>query len=386
MLETAISNEFDDIRPYTDGEMPGVLKRICDNPWLSSGIMKMRFPKCPKFLSPIVTRLIRRQLWGRLRKLETIDEFQREIIVGLVIAYIEKKTTDGVTASGTEMLSKGVPYLFISNHRDIVLDSAFINQTLVHSGLDTAENAIGDNLLVNDFVTDLIRINRSFIVKRNLPLRELAKAALTLSRYIRFTMSQGNSVWIAQRVGRAKDGNDRTTSSVIKMLHYAPRREGIRLSAFVNSINIVPVAVSYEKDPCDVLKARELYRRLTKGTYKKRKDEDLLSMYAGLKGKKGRVHVAYGNPVRGNFTSVQEVAEAIDNEIHRVYKLWPTNYIAYDLLNGGSLYSKQYSKDDVKSFSRRFRKEKAQVRSLALEMYANAVINQYQSNQDENVS
>lgn len=386
MSESEISSEFNDIRPYTDAEMMDVFKRISGNTWLTSGIVKMLFPKCPPPVSQMLSRFISHRLWIRLKKIKTIDEFQRDIIIGRVIAYIEKKTTDGVTSSGTDRLQKGVPYLFISNHRDIVLDTAFINSTLVHNGLNVVENAIGDNLLVNDFVSDLIRINRSFIVKRNLPLRELAKAAMKLSKYIRFTMNRGNCVWIAQRIGRAKDGNDYTNPSVIKMLYYAPKKEGLSLSAYVNSINIIPVAVSYETDPCDVLKARELHRRSTKGVYKKRKDEDLLSMYAGLKGKKGRVHVGYGRPVRGEFMSVQQVADAIDREIHQVYRLWPSNYIGYDVLTGSNLYSSYYSRDEEKALLRRFRREKEPVKSRALEMYANAVINQVNAKPDENAS
>lgn len=367
--------EFQDIRPYNDDELTPVLRRLSRNDWLITGIRGVMFPGCPDFMTSLANKFVKFNLWSRLRRVKTIDEFQRKIIIDRVVAYIIKKSIESVSSSGTEYLSVNSPYIFISNHRDIILDSALINYIMVRKELNIAEIAFGDNLLLNDFVSDLIRINRSFIVRRDLPLRQRARAAVTLSRYIMHTTGLGNSVWVSQREGRAKDGDDRTNPSVIKMLYIAPKREKMSFQDFLYSVNIVPVSISYEFDPCDLLKARELHRTDQSGEYRKRKDEDLLSMYAGLKGSKGRVHLSFGSAVRGDFQSPEEVATEIDRTIHREYKLWPSNYIAYDTLHGKDDHSSSYSRKDVEDFLHRFRRESSPVRSIALKIYANAVIN-----------
>jgi len=268
----------------------------------------------------------------------------------------------------------------ISNHRDIVLDSALINYAMVKTGKQIAEIAFGDNLLINDFVSDLIRINRSFIVRRELPLRERAKAILTLSRYIAYTLEQGHSLWLAQQAGRAKDGDDWTNPSIIKMLYFGPRREKIAFDDFIESAHIVPVAVSYEYDPCDNLKAREIHRRDKAGTYNKRKGEDLLSMYAGLRGWKGRIHLAFGKPLTGKFTNAAQVAEKIDSVIHNIYRLWPSNYIAFDALKGNTAHSSEYTDNDIETLMSRFRRESEEVKARGLAIYANAVKNKLYRN------
>jgi hypothetical protein len=368
-------NDFSDIRPYTDAEMGPVLKRISRNDWLVSGVRRMMFPRWPAFLNPIVEKLVQLNLWYKLRGIKTIDQFQRGIIIDHVMDYIVKKTVESITTSGDEDLNPETPYLYISTHRDIVMDSALLNYWLAVNDMRIAEIAFGDNLLVNEFVSDLIRINRSFIVRRKLSLREQAREAVTLSRYINYTMEEGNSVWLAQREGRAKDGNDKTNPAVLKMLYLGPRREGISFNDFVERINIVPVAVSYELDPCDVLKARELHRTEKAGSYRKRKGEDLLSMYAGLSGWKGRVHLGFGRPVKGEFSGVNGLADEIDKQIHRNFFLWPNNYIAHDQLRGERSAIQRYTVEDVKRFMKRFRRESSDVESIALRIYANAVTN-----------
>ncbi len=367
-------DDFADIRPYTDAEMRPVLKRLSRNDWLVSGVRRLMFPGWPGFLEPIIDKLVKFNLWNKLRSIKTIDQFQHKIIINHVMDYIVKKTIDVVTISGDEELDPDTPYLYISTHRDIVLDSALLNYVMATKGKRIAEIAFGDNLLINDFVTDLIRINRSFIVRRQASLREKASAAVTLSRYINYTMEQGNSVWLAQREGRAKDGNDRTNPAVLKMLHLGPRREGISFSDYISRIHIVPVAISYELDPCDVLKARELHRTEKAGGYRKRKGEDLLSMYAGLRGWKGRVHIGFGKSLDGKYDGANELANEIDKQIHRNFHLWPSNYIAHDKLCGENFH-KEYSVEEEKRFMQRFRRESAEVRSIALKIYANVVTN-----------
>ena len=375
MAYSDYTEDFKNIRPYTDAEMKPVLRRISRNDWLVSGVRSMVFPRCPDFLKSFAGKMVQFDLWRRLRRIKSIDQFQRKIIIDRVVEYIIKKTVESVTCSGDEHLDPDTPYLYISNHRDIVMDSAMLNYLMVRKEKRIAEIAFGDNLLMNDFVSDLIRINRSFVVQRNLPVRDMARAALTLSRYIGYTLGNGNSVWLAQREGRAKDGNDRTNPAVIKMLYLGPRREGLDFNEFVNSVNIVPMAVSYEFDPCDVLKARELHRTEKTGSYRKRKDEDLLSMYKGLSGWKGRIHVGFGDVIRGQFSTVGKLAEEIDTQIHQCYRLWPSNYIAHDELVGEKTRGQTYSIDEMKRFMQRFRRESREVKSLALQIYANAVAN-----------
>ena len=367
--------EFDDIRPYTDSELPRVLRRIRRNRWLISGIRRMRVPDCPKILRPFAHAVIRLDLWIRLRRYNSIDDFQRTVVVDRVLHYIVRKTSRGLTWSGTERLGRGKAYLFISNHRDIVLDSALLNYALAKSDLDIAEIAFGDNLLSNEFVSDLIRINKSFIVYRNLPLRAKAKAAIRLSKYIYMTRSHGNSVWIAQREGRAKDGKDSTNPSILKMVYHEARKEGMDFESFVDWLPIIPVAVSYEFDPCDRFKSRELSRTRENGTYNKRKSEDLISIYAGLKGDKGRIHIAFGEPLN-KVADIKSAAAAIDRQIAELYRLWPSNFVAYDNRQGKSDYNDRYSPSEEQVFLERFRKETLSVKSIAYEIYSAPVENQ----------
>lgn len=367
-------DDFAEIRPYTDDEMRPVLKRLSRNDWLVSGVRSLMFPGWPGFLKPLLDKLVKVNLWAKLRGIKTIDQFQRTIIIHDVMGYIVKKTIESVTTSGVENLDPNTPYLYISTHRDIVMDSAMLNYTMAKTDMRIAEIAFGDNLLINDFVSDLIRINRSFIVRRQASLREKAEAAVTLSRYINYTMGEGHSVWLAQREGRAKDGNDTTNPAVLKMLHLGPRREGIKFSDYVNSVNIVPVAISYEFDPCDVLKARELHRTEKAGGYRKKKGEDLLSMYAGLSGWKGRVHLSFGKPMRGKFGGATELAEEIDRKMHSIFRLWPSNYISHDEVTGKTSPGK-YTAEEKDRFMHRFRRESDEVKLLGLKIYANAIEN-----------
>lgn len=371
-----MSDEFEDIRPYNDAELPAVLNRISRNKWLVSGVRSVFWPHCPPFFRPLVDPFVRASLRKRLLGMKTIDEFQRRIVVGQVLEKIVEKTTEGLTTEGTERLHRDESYVYISNHRDITLDSALINYLLSHADLDIAEIAFGDNLLLNDFVADLIRVNKGFIVRRNLPPRQQIKASYQLSRYIWDTTKRGNSVWLAQREGRAKDGNDETNPSVIKMLYLSQRQQGLSFSEFMKQVNIVPVSISYELDPCDKLKAYELYRKKKRGFHKKRQNEDLISMFAGLKGYKGHVHIAFAAPLRGEFANEKEVAAVIDSEIFRLYRQWPSNYIAYDTVNQTTRFRDKYSVKEMMRFLKRFRGLSEPVKTVAVSIYANSVKNQ----------
>lgn len=369
-----MENEFDDIRPYSDQEVPVVLSRLLKDKTFVHGLRHVVAPDVPKWLSGPADMVVKHKLKTQFKTIKTIDEFQKKFTVHAFLKPLIKKTTAGVTQSGLESLSKDKAYVFISNHRDIVLDSAFLNCILVDYGFKIAQIAFGDNLLINETVSDLIRINKSFIVKRNLPLRQQIEASKHLSNYIYRVLSSGESIWIAQREGRAKDGNDITNPAIIKMLYLSQRSGGMNFSSYINFCNIVPVSISYELDPCDTLKGWERLRRL-KNTYQKTKRFDLVSIFAGIKRQKGRVHFAFGTPLYGEFQNDKQVAEAIDRAIQLNYRLWTTNYIAYDVLEGTDKYKSQYSYEEKERFLHRYRKITARVKQFVLESYANPLRN-----------
>jgi 1-acyl-sn-glycerol-3-phosphate acyltransferase len=368
--------EFEDIRPYSDEEICAVLDRFARNRWLMKGIRKEVYSRWSSVFAPLLDLVVRRYFRKRFASVRTVDEFQRKITVDIVLEWIVNHTTEGLSFSGLENLDKTITHIFISNHRDIVLDSALLNYVLAKNHFPIFAIAFGDNLMVNDLVSDLIRANKSFVVKRKLPFKERIQAAYQLSRYIWVLLHQGESVWIAQGEGRAKDGNDRTNPSLIKMLYMSQRKGGLRFNEFVHEMNIVPVAVSYEKDPCDLLKARELQERANNSHYKKEKEADIQSMYLGLRGGKGRVHFAISKPLRGEYRNELDVAKEIDRVIQGMYKLWPSNYIAYDEKKGSGEYSSKYSPDQRKAFLNRFAGEAPEICTRALAMYAQPVINQ----------
>lgn len=370
-----MDGEFDNIRPYNDAEIPAVLKRISKNQSLVSGLRKEVFPSCPALLDKLLDLIFKIYLSTKLGSIQTVDEFQRHIMTKIILAWLIKHTTDGVSFSGLEYLQNQKAYIFISNHRDIVLDSALTSYVLAINDFSIPAIGFGDNLMINELVTDLIRVNKSFIVKRDLPFKQRIQAAHHLSRYIWQLHQEGESVWIAQREGRAKDGDDRTNPSLIKMLYMSQRKGGLSFSQYIQESNIVPVAVSYEKDPCDLFKAREMHEKEKHGNYEKKKEDDLLSMVNGLKGDKGRIHIAFGKPLKAEYDDERDVARDIDRTIHSSYKLWPTNYMAYDELKASKEYSSMYSAKEHGDFLKRFHQETEEVRRTALAMYAQPVIN-----------
>jgi 1-acyl-sn-glycerol-3-phosphate acyltransferase len=366
--------DYEDIRPYKDSEVHEVLHRLGQNDWLMSGIRTVFLPKTPRFFAPLVDKAIRAYLYMKLKNIHTVEHFQRKIIVDTLLHSLVKKTSSGLSYRGLEHLDPKKSYVFITNHRDIVLDPALLNYILAKNSLPMAQIAIGDNLLVHKTVEDLIRLNRSFVVKRNLPLRQQFVESLRLSRYIRHVLNSGESVWIAQRSGRSKDGIDTTNPAVLKMLHFAWRKEKVSFKEFVKQSNIVPVSISYEYDPCDRIKAWEVYRKRTRGEHQKRKYEDLVSMLAGLKGFKGRVHYRFNEPLRGDCENEKELAVLIDEKIQMGYNLWATNFIAYDVVHDTDLFEQSYSQFEKQRFFLRFHRLSRQVKQVLLESYANPVI------------
>ncbi len=368
---------FDDIRPYQDDEVREVLNRLGKSEWLVSGIRTAFLPKLPRFIQKLVDMFLRSYLRRKFRSIYTVHDFQYKIIVDTFLhQFVVKKTISGLSYSGSENLEKGHSYLYISNHRDIVLDPALLNYVLNQSGLPLTQIAFGDNLMINQVVSDIIRINRSFIVKRNLPVREQILASLQLSAYIRHVLENtSESVWIAQSPGRTKDGRDLTNPAVLKMIQLVDRARKIPFSEFTKRCSIVPVSISYEFDPCDRMKAWELYRKKIRGEHQKGKYEDLVSMIAGMKGFKGRVHYAFSKPISGEFGTDKELSDEIDKRIQMTYRLWSTNYLAYDMVKGSTIFEDRYDDSDRERLLKRFKNLPEGVKEILLHAYANPVVN-----------
>lgn len=329
-----MSDPFAAIRPFNDDEVRPAIDRLLQSPELLSALLRLRLGRlAPSFAGPLRPAL-RAYLRHQLRHVRGVDDLQIMVIKGYFERIIES-TTAGFSVSGLERLDAARAQLFVSNHRDIVMDPAFTNYALHRAGRRTLRIAIGDNLLTRQWVADLMRLNHSFIVQRSVSgPRELLAASKRLARYIRHSVQQDNvSVWIAQREGRAKDGIDRTEPAVIKMLSLSREKLSETFGDHLLSLRIVPVAISYELDPCDELKASELCEREAAGRYEKADHEDIASIGRGIAGRKGRVHVGFGTPLGAGFDSPEAVAAEIDRQILRLYRLRPVNRWAYERLH-----------------------------------------------------
>lgn len=318
---------YQEIRPYNDSEIRGAIDRLITDQEFITAIINHRFGSLNPLVKPFITPFIKLYLKSKWGKLTSVQAVQLEVEKYLSRALDE--TTDGVTYQGLEKLDTGVPYLFVSNHRDIAMDPALINYGLHHSKHKTVRIAIGDNLLKKPCATELMKLNKSFIVKRSAKApRELMKALGLLSSYIKHSLDSGNSIWIAQREGRAKDGNDVTEPAILKMFHVNGRKNKIDFSEYIKQLRIVPVAISYENDPCDLAKAKELAQKQSCGSYEKSEFEDIESIVQGIVGYKGRVSVSFGSVIDGDFEDADQLAEEIDKQIHQLYTLYPVNLYA----------------------------------------------------------
>jgi hypothetical protein len=319
--------EFDTIRPYNDSEVPAVLERLFSDKAFLDILTHFRFPRFAGalgwLLKPMIARKLRREFAG----VTTVATLQDK--VEYYVDHTIDRATDGVTYTGVEQLKSGTAYVFLANHRDIVMDPAFVNYAVYHAGLPTPRIAIGDNLLQKPFVSDLMRLNKSFIVHRSITGRKEKMAAYQLlSAYINHSIRHDcQSIWIAQAEGRAKDGDDRTESAILKMFHVSRKDEPF--AEVIQSLNLTPVSISYEYDPCDLAKARELYIRATTGTYTKAPGEDDVSIALGITGYKGRVHVNFAPPIIERFEDTKLLAVEMDRQILGGYRLFPVHYLAY---------------------------------------------------------
>lgn len=321
---------FSEIRPYNDAEVQPVLRRLLADREFLAVMSRLRLPRAPQWAIPLLRPWVAMRLRQQLRGVDSVAALQQVVKVYLD-AMIESHI-NAFSQSGVERLAADQAYVLISNHRDIALDPAMVNYALYKNGLATARIAIGDNLLSKQYAADLMRLNKSFVVRRSVTAPRAMFAALKqLSKYIAHSvLNDRSSVWIAQREGRAKDGWDKTEAALIKML-CMHKAKSDSLSDCIAGLNLVPVAISYELDPCDALKASELYARAVGSNYEKAEDEDLNSIALGIAGEKGRVHLSIGEPLRGEFSDADAVAAAVDAQIVALYRLHSSNIYAWEM-------------------------------------------------------
>jgi hypothetical protein len=368
---------FDDIRPYYDEEINPALKRI------------VSVPEFSKILDFFFSEKEKSQILNNLIQIKTANDFQKQFMYPLVYSILNK-TSHGLTTSGFDKLVPGTPYLFISNHRDIVLDSAILQVVLHDFGHETSEITFGSNLMINQFIIDLGKVNRMFKVCREGNRKELFRSSQILSAYIRHTLThKRTSAWISQRNGRTKDGNDKTEPGLLKMFNISGYHD---FDKSFHELNLVPLSVSYEFEPCCAFKIKELFVTMQDIIYHKEPNEDLMSIITGITQQKGHIHLAACTPVNGFLhetedlqnpnDKINKLASIIDKLIYSNYKLWPNNYIAYDLLNKCLSNSHQYTKVESAEFNDYMHRElsifhgdiSAQ-KELLLKIYAYPVIN-----------
>jgi len=369
--------EFDQIRPFFDNEVKDVIKNIVRERGFLN-FVKIFFPE--QSTKKIITDLL---------QVQNIEEFQRHLIYPIVERVIVSSISN-ITVSGLEKIDKNKAYIFMSNHRDIVLDSALLEYLFVKNGYRTTEIAIGSNLLILEWILNLVRLNRSFIVKRDIPHIELYKYSVNLSKYIRYVITeQKDSIWLAQREGRTKDGDDQTQIAVLKMLNLSSEKE---FRQGFEELNIIPLTINYELEPLDVEKVQAIYNKMIDPTYKKTKLDDLTQMMSGMETQKGNVHYAFGKPLNEMLHSVDkiqnrrekfdEIKRLIDNEIYRNYKLSYYNYVAADLYFNTKEFEQKYSKEQkqkaIEYFENQINKIKGEyniVKQMFLKIYAMPVQN-----------
>ena len=365
-----VADTFADIRPYENSEVPGVIRRLERDGDFADAMARLYFGRFYRVAPTLARRIAGFWLALKLRSIDSIDAFQH-LVAPLLDRQIQR--TARYSHSGLLGLDQRTSWLFVSNHRDIAMDPALANHAIYHAGYRTLSVAIGDNLLREPWVADLMRLNKCFIVKRGLTgPRELLAASKHLSRFIRWMISGNHSsIWIAQREGRAKDGCDSTEAAVVKMLALSRDKSAETLSDVLNGLRIVPLAISYELDPCDALKAAEL---AAGAGYIKAANEDVQSIARGITGQKGAVHLAFGKPIAGDDLTIESVVEAIDRQITTHYRLYSTHLWAWQRLEQTdaepalAIYPGTVTRD---AFEARIDALPEDHRHIALEIYAN---------------
>lgn len=380
-----MNTDFDSIRCYKDDEVHDALDRLCSE------------KQFMKVVSTVYPLLPKDEIRKRLSSYNTQYDFQKGFIYPF-LQNLEANLTKGIDLLGIENIDSGKPYLYISNHRDIILDSAFLCAKLIERGLNTVEIAIGDNLLVFPWIEELVKVNKSFVVRRGLSARQILESSQRLSAYIAHTINdKQQSIWLAQREGRAKDANDRTQESLLKMLNMSGNAD---VTTNLATLNICPLSISYEYDPCDYLKAREFQLKRDNPDYKKQPQDDLISMQTGVMGYKGKVVYTMTGDINNELQAIASeglaksevfgrVAELIDSRIHANYNIFTINKIAYDLLAGNNRFEKEYTVMEKLDFERYLEKQLLKIEldkkddnflmKKMLEMYSNPLINYLQT-------
>ena len=377
-----MGNEFDDIRPYNDSEINDAMHRIVLSPFFEN-IVKFLYPNVPVA-----------HIKDKFLTFDNVHSFQVNVM-NSAIQNIIKTSSAGLSYSGVENLSSSKRYLFLSNHRDILLDSAILQILLHANGHRPSEITFGDNLMISQLIVDIGKSNKMFKLVRSGTPKEIFKNSMHTSKYIRYALTEKNeSIWIAQRNGRTKDGNDQTQQAVLKMFGMSGGRDFVRN---FSELNIAPLAISYEYDPGDFLKTRELYIN-RRQAYVKAPGEDLNSILTGIKQYKGKIHLAFTLPItedeiRGIKSTnkneqIQEMASLTDSRVYNNFRLWNTNYIAFDQLNG-NLFENVYLPAEKDTFMEYMRKglsgidgDRAELESIFLSIYANPVVNYIKLNGD----
>jgi 1-acyl-sn-glycerol-3-phosphate acyltransferase len=368
--------KFDAIRPFYDSEINEAIRSVVNHPMMKA-LMNFTFPE------------VADEVWKeQLGKTHSIRDFQCNFIYHTIQKVLER-SSEGLTTSGFEKLEKNESYLFISNHRDIVLDTTLLNVSLFEHGLVMTASAIGDNLVKKDFLNTLAKLNRNFLVQRGLTPREMLQSSKLLSEYIGHLLQHENrSVWIAQREGRTKDGNDATNPGVLKMIGMGS--DEANLMDYFKKIKIVPVSISYEYDPTDVLKMPQIMAEANNEIYIKEKNEDFMTLLSGVMGQKKKIHIHVGDIINSEIDEIKAqhdntnkqilaLAQVIDDSILSNYNLWPTNYIAYDIMHNTDAHADLYTENEKSLFERRLEMRIDENNPIALQgflaMYANPVSN-----------
>ncbi len=369
--------KFDAIRPFYDAEVNVAVKSAVDHPMMKA-LMNFTFPNVDD------------NIWkDQLNRIYSIRDFQCNFIYQSIQKVLEK-TSDGLSTSGFEKLEKNTSYIFISNHRDIILDTSLLNSSLFEHGLVMTASAIGDNLVKKDFMNTLAKLNRNFLVQRGLSPREMLGSSKLMAEYIaQLLLRENRSVWIAQREGRTKDGNDATHSGVLKMLAMGDTDNN--MMQYLKKIKIVPVSISYEYDPTDALKVPQLLAEANDEVYIKGDNEDFNTILSGIMGQKKHIHIHICDVLEAELdkieieidnknNQIQALTQVIDKAILSSYKLWPTNYIAYDILYKSNQFLNFYTKNEKQLFEQRLEMKIDCKNPIAVEgflnMYANPVVNQ----------
>lgn len=375
----SLQTDFDRIGPFEGQAFEEAMYRLRSYPQLINNFTDI-ISRRSRIANALMSLHTKNSLQDLLNSVHNYDQFQKQITCDLFLNMIESSSIDHFTYDGILQLGEDKPHIYISNHRDIVLDTALLDLALYRTKRTMCEMVIGDNLLVNQFAEDMFKCNGAITIKRDVSsAAELKAQTLLLSQYIGHCIEdKKESVWIAQKSGRSKDGKDDTSGAILKMLYLSFREQGLSFSQFIDRFSIVPVAISYQYDPCDVTKSQDQIRKLKAegcyDIYKKKKYQDILDLVRGLRLNKGNVHIQVGQPLKSeNCPDARAAVREIDRQIHLNYKLWDTNYYAWDKVNNSTQFADKYQSLNTKAIDKKYSGFNKEVRDFVVNSYANPV-------------